>query len=81
MKLLNKVTDRFAALAALVMASLAISAPASAAGPTGPDFTALTSAVDFGTTQTAILSVGALAVGLALVVLGIKKIMRVIRGA
>jgi len=69
-------------LAKPVGATALILAPTSAmAAVTGPDFTALTSAVDFGTTQTAILSVGALAVGLALVVLGIRKIMRVIRGA
>lgn len=61
--------------------ALAVVPTAAFAQAVGPDFSALTGAIDFGTTQTAILSVGALAVGLALVVLGIRKIMRVVRGA
>lgn len=58
-----------------------LSAPAFAAGATGPNFDTLTSAVDFTTTSEAVLSVGALAIGLTLVVLGIRKVMSMIRSA
>ena len=71
---------KFLALALAALASL-IAAPALAAGATGPDYSTLTAAVDFGTTITAILAIGALAVGIALVVVGIKKILRMIRTA
>jgi len=64
---------------AAALASLSV--PAFAAGATGPDFTALTDAVDFGTTSDAILSVGAVAIGLTLVVLGIRKVMQMIRAS
>ena len=57
-----------------------LSAPAMAQA-TGPDFSALTGAIDFGTTSTAILSVGALAIGVSLTVLGVRKVMSMIRGA
>lgn len=49
--------------------------------PTGPDYSSLTEAIDFSTTTTAILAVGALAVGLALVTVGIRKILRMVKGA
>ena len=48
---------------------------------TGPDYSSLTEAVDFSSTTTAILAVGALAVGLTLVTVGIRKILRMVRGA
>lgn len=48
---------------------------------TGPDYSSLTNAVDFGTTTTAVLAIGALAVTLALVTVGIRKILRMIRSA
>lgn len=57
-----------------------VSAPALAAA-TGPDFSTLTGAIDFDSTMTAVLAVGALAVGLALVTVGIRKILRMVRGA
>ncbi len=60
----------------------ASSVPAFAAGAgAGPNFATLTSAVDFTSTSNAIMSVGALAIGLTLVVLGIRKVMQMIRGA
>ena len=48
---------------------------------TGPDYSTLTSAVDFDTTITAVLAIGALAVGLALVTVGIRKTLRMVRSA
>lgn len=60
----------------------ALLAPAAAfAQATGPDYSTLTSAVDFDTTITAVLAIGALAVGLALVTVGIRKILRMVRSA
>lgn len=64
-----------------VLPVLAAASVPALAQVTGPDYSTLTGAVDFGTTQTAILAVGALAVGLALVVVGIRKILRMIKGA
>ena len=56
--------------------------PAFAAGATtGPDFSALTGAIDFSTTTAAILSVAALAIAVTLVVAGARKIMSMIKGA
>jgi len=66
---------------ALWAAIFSMATPAMATGATGPDFTTLTSAVDFTSTGDAIQTVGALAIGLALVFLGIRVIMRVVRGA
>lgn len=61
---------------------VAVAAPSVAmAQATGPSFTALTDNVTFESVQDAVLSVGALAIGLTLVVLGIRYIMRMIRGA
>lgn len=64
---------------AVVPASLVASAPAFAAA-TGPDFTTLTSAIDVSTTITAILAVGALMVGVALAVMGVRKIISMSKG-
>lgn len=68
------------ALVPVAALAAAVTSPAMAAA-TPPDYSTLTGAVDFSSTQTAILSVGALAVGLALVVVGIRKILRMIKGA
>lgn len=66
----------------LAVVAGALAAPSAAmAQATGPSFTALTDQVTFETVQDAVLSVGALAIGLTLVVLGIRYIMRMIRGA
>lgn len=67
-----------AALSAAGLAAI-VSAPAFAQA-TGPDFTTLTDAVDVSTTITAILSVGALMVGVALVVMGVRKIISMSKG-
>lgn len=63
-----------------VLPAAALSAPAFAAAG-GPDFSTLTGAIDFQSTSNAIMSVGALAIGLTLVVLGIRKVMQMVRGA
>ena len=60
--------------------AIALGIPSAAlAQATGPDFSALTGAIDFTTVQTALLSVGALVVGLALVTMGIRKIVAMAR--
>ena len=68
-------------LAALGTALLVLPASAMAQTATGPDYSTLTSAVDFDSTITAVLAIGALAVGLALVTVGIRKILRMVRSA
>lgn len=65
---------------ALVAASTLAATPAFAQA-TGPDYSPLTEAVDFGTTSAAILSVGGLAIVVTLTVVGIRKIMRMVKGA
>jgi len=72
------VSRRAGLIAAAVATSGALAAPAYA---TGPDFTSMTSAIDLSTTTTALLAVGVLAVTLTLVVMGIRKILHLIRGA
>jgi hypothetical protein len=47
----------------------------------GPDLTALTTAVDFGTVTTAILAVGALIVVPYLAFKGVKIVVRAVKGA
>lgn len=71
----------YARLAALAAAPLALVATPALATATGPDFSTLTDAITFESAQTAVLSVGALAIGLVLVILGIKLIMAMIRRA
>lgn len=74
--------NRLRAVALLPVALFAAVVPSAAfATATGPDFTTLTDAVSFDSASTAILSVGALAIGLAVVVLGIRKIVQMVRGA
>lgn len=64
---------------AVVPASMAAAVPAFAQA-TGPDFTTLTGAIDVSTTITAILAVGALMVGVALAVMGVRKIISMSKG-
>jgi hypothetical protein len=71
-------------IALLATAAVAAVLPAAAfaqatGGGSGPDYSALTGAVDFTSTSTMILSVGALIVGLALVVMGIRKVIAFIK--
>lgn len=74
-------TIRSAALAAtgLVLASPSVLFAQTAPAATGPDYSGLTSGIDFTSTNEMLLSVGALLVGVALVVMGIKKVLRFIR--
>ena len=46
----------------------------------GPDMTALTSAVDFGTTTTAILAIAALLAGVYVAIRAAKTVLGMIRG-
>lgn len=62
-------------------AAVALVPSVAMAQATGPDFTALTSAVSFDSTQSAILSMGAAAIGITLALLGLRKVLGVIRGA
>jgi hypothetical protein len=68
---------------ALVTAAAATvaAAPVMAQTATGPDYSALTGAVDFTSTTAAILSVGALVIGVALATMGVRKIVSLVRGA
>ncbi|PHK28013.1 hypothetical protein VF14_35410 [Nostoc linckia z18] len=69
-------------LALVAAAATAASAvPAMAQTATGPDYSALTGAVDFSSTTAAILSVGALVIGVALATMGVRKIVSLVRGA
>lgn len=73
----NRVKKAAAGTALAVMA-----APALAAGGgsgNAPNFDALTTAIDVSTTTEAMLSVGAVMVGVALVTMGIRKIVRMVR--
>ncbi|GAB7551167.1 hypothetical protein NRB_06640 [Novosphingobium sp. 11B] len=69
------------AVASAALVAAAAAAPAMAQTATGPDYSALTGAIDFGSTQTAILSVGALAVTVTLAVMGVRKVIGLVRGA
>ena len=71
----------YLAMVALLASLFAVPAMATGTGGGGVDYSSLTGAVDFSTTVTAILAVGALAVTLALAVVGIRKILRMIRSA
>jgi hypothetical protein len=46
----------------------------------GPDLSSLTSAVDFSTVVTAVISVGVAAVGCILVRVGVSMVLRAVRG-
>jgi hypothetical protein len=64
------------------VASALTAAPAFAqSAATGPDYTALTSAISMTSTTTAILSVGALTIGVSLAVMGVRKVISLVRGA
>lgn len=69
--------NKWLARTAVAVGGMAAAVPAFA---TGPDYTSLTSAVDFTTTITAILAVMALLAGLYLVIKGGKVILGVLRG-
>jgi len=62
------------------MAVGVITQVANAAGGTGPDFTTLTSAVDFSTVATAILAVAATTITVLVTWKGVQFIMKAVRG-
>jgi hypothetical protein len=65
---------------ALVAVPVAAMAQASGAVAAGPDYTALTTGVDFTSTIAAVLAVAALLVGLWLAVRGAKIVIGMVRG-
>ncbi|ECW6486844.1 hypothetical protein TP51_003032 [Salmonella enterica subsp. enterica] len=65
--------SKFKALVAT--AALAVLSVSSAfAADTGPDYTTISSSVDFGTTVSAVMSVGAGAIVLLMAMVGLKKV-------
>jgi hypothetical protein len=69
---------------AFLAASVALASAGSAVAQTasgGPDVSAMTDQVDFGTVTTAILTVGGLGIGMTLAWVAVKKIRRVVSGA
>ena len=71
----------FANLKARALSLLALSAAALPAFATGPDMSSLTTAVDFGTVSTAILSVAASLVVVYVVFKGAKLVIGAVRSA
>ena len=67
--------------AGLVAVALGFVATSASAQVTGPDYTPLTSAISTDTTTAALMSVGGVLIAIPLVVMGIKKVMRMVRGA
>ena len=69
-------------LVGLATAGALLLAPVAAMAQTSaPSFSALTDNIDFSTINDAVLSTGAVAIGLTLVVLGVRKVMQMIRRA
>lgn len=64
----------------LIMAGVVASAMASSAFAVGPDFSSLTASVNFDSTTTSVLAVGAALAGLFIVLRGVKIILPLIRG-
>ncbi|MEG9490855.1 hypothetical protein [Mannheimia indoligenes] len=62
---------------AVIGATVALSSVANAA----PDFSSLTTGVDFSTAVTAIIAVGVAAAGLNVAIAGVRGVLRMIRGA
>lgn len=73
-------TKKLLALAAVPAAVIAAS-PAFAVDAAGPDYASLTGAISMTTTIAAILSVGALVIGVSLAVMGVRKVISLVRGA
>lgn len=46
-----------------------------------PDFSAMTTGVDFSTATTAIIAVGVAAAGMGVAIAGVRAVLRMIRGA
>ncbi|EPU8330230.1 hypothetical protein ACVZ8C_000925 [Salmonella enterica subsp. enterica serovar Newport] len=71
-----------ALIASAVLTGLSVSSAFAAGTPgtsTGPDFTALISGFDWGSTTAALMAVGAGAVTMLLVVVGMRKVFQFVR--
>jgi hypothetical protein len=75
---MNAATTRFLSLFAALFAVLGLSSPAYAAA-TGLDYSSITGAIDVGTTVTAIMTVGGIVALVAVAVMGVRKVLRMIR--
>jgi len=64
---------------ALAPVGLVLSAGSALAQATGPDYSALTGALDVTSTIAMIMSVGGVMVGVALAVMGVRKFLRMVR--
>jgi hypothetical protein len=62
------------------LAVIALATGSAVSMAAGPDMTALTSAVDFGTTTTAILAIAALLAGVYVAIRAAKTVLGMIRG-
>ncbi|RDA73766.1 hypothetical protein DVH07_00040 [Hafnia paralvei] len=72
----KSVTSRVVIVSALMLSM--VTAPAMAAGP---DFTALTNAVDFSTVESALFAIGSLVVGVYVLISGMKKVLAAVKSA
>lgn len=64
----------------ILIGAITASATTMAAG-TGPDLTPLTSAVDFGTTTTAVLAIAGLLAGVYIAIKGARTVLHMIKGS
>lgn len=70
---------KFLLVPSAAIVALASGVPALAQNSSGPDFTPLTTGIDTSSLVTALLAVGGIMVAVAVVMLGIRKILRMIR--
>jgi hypothetical protein len=70
-----------ALLASAFVAVFGTSPALAQSAATGPDYSALTGAISMTSTVTAILSVGALVIAVSLAVMGVRKVISLVRGA
>lgn len=77
MKAVRYLARRAPVAAIAAPASLVLATPAFAQA-TGPDFSALTGAINMDSTTGAILSVGALLVGVGLAIKGVRVVLRLL---
>lgn len=76
---MNRFNKTLAASAVVIPA--AMFANLAHAQAVGPDYTTLTSGITFDSTAEAVMAVGVLAIGLTVTVLGVRKVLQMIRGA
>lgn len=72
-----------ASVAAAPVAAITVLPSTALAQTTGsaPDFSQLTGGIDFSTLLTALMAVGVLVIGIAVAMVGIRKVVRMVRGA